>query len=290
MSARALAALCLSVSVGRAASQSCYDGIYNTSFVQWSDLTDKKQKAAAVCGYNEEAWNGPGAFDLCNRCFEDLSGKFQKAVLAVGTDADCWNSQFADTTYFGGLSCKMPESGSLSPRCVPRSGIYNSTFVAWLNLSALQRDGARVCGYNKLLWDGPKQCRACWDDLTDGEIEALKTIGTDRECWNSAFLQVSCSTLKARLPNATDRKAYYDGLLPSLGQKYKLHKSQRSHHVRRHLSPALMFAFLSLASVVALVSLIQVRKNTRNSADKEATSVAPILEPAGYMRVLLTES
>jgi len=67
------------------------NGLFNTSraaFLPWAKFTPSLRKAAALCGFTRQLWDGPSQ---CRACFADLSPAKKLAALAMGTNRDCWD-------------------------------------------------------------------------------------------------------------------------------------------------------------------------------------------------------
>jgi hypothetical protein len=100
----------------------------------------------------------------------------------------CWFFAAAVAAVLGYANAKDNQRNSKAkPVCARSGGLYKSSMVAWDDLSAAQKSGARTCGFSKLAWDGPTKCRACFLELSGTMQSAVLALGTDGRCWNQGM-------------------------------------------------------------------------------------------------------
>lgn len=156
-------------------------GLYNNSLVSWDRMSRLQRDAARYCGYDELIWDGP---NQCMRCFKDLADAQKEAAMTFGSDGACWDRSMT----LAGLDCGITPETAPNKGCDPYTGVFNPDSVAgWDEISEEQRKAVSKCGWNRVIWDGPRDCAKCWHDLNPRQRYSMGTIGTDAACWDESL-------------------------------------------------------------------------------------------------------
>lgn len=262
---RCCAFLILLAAVIGAAGKSCSDFFTGSVQTHWADLPAKQRKALKTCGFDRNAWDGPST---CAMCWADMNKEQQEAAKLLGTDEGC-NDKAMNAA---GGKCKpkaQPGAG-----CVAASGFYADKIQmvshSWDDLPPAVRKAARTCGSTKKTWDGPTDCRKCFNDLDKEKQRAAMTLVGDEACYEEYFKStwgIDCGKLLKDNPQASDRLAEYE----KLSQKFQMRKfgGISENAVPWQTLGAVSFCALTLSAVGLTVSHIAHRRQARSQPISE---------------------
>lgn len=148
---------------------------------QWKDVPASHKKAMETCGYDESVWTGAVA---CFECWDDLSKEQQEATIVLGGDKACQDKAM----QILGKKCKSDLRPQPKAGCIGSLGVYGDKVAQlekpWHKLSKKQKEAASTCGSSEAIWDGPKECRKCFKDLSSDKQEAVKVIAGSEDCFD----------------------------------------------------------------------------------------------------------
>jgi hypothetical protein len=74
--------------------------------------------------------------------------------------------------------------------CDATFGVYNTSAITtsfWESLGDDLQQALGVCGYDRISWNGPSECAACFSDLSETAQKAVINFGTDGDCYDQSM-------------------------------------------------------------------------------------------------------